>query len=120
MRLFVALVPPVAVLDDLDRAVGALRTARTDLRWSVRSDWHVTLAFLGEVAAPAADRLGPELGGGARPPPPPPARVGGGGGGAGGGPAPAGAGAAPPPAPPAVPGLFRGGRVPGGPGSGPG
>ena len=65
-----ALVPPVAVLDDLDRAVGALRTARTDLRWSVRSDWHVTLAFLGEVAAPAADRLAPELAQAARRHPP--------------------------------------------------
>lgn len=61
MRLFVALVPPVAVLADLDRAVGPLRTARTDLRWSARPDWHVTLAFLGEVAAPVADRLAPEL-----------------------------------------------------------
>jgi 2'-5' RNA ligase len=61
MRLFVALVPPPAVLADLDRAVGPLRAARTGLRWSARPDWHVTLAFLGEVTAPVADRLAPEL-----------------------------------------------------------
>jgi RNA 2',3'-cyclic 3'-phosphodiesterase len=61
MRLFVALVPPAAVLDDLDRAVGPHRAGRTSLRWSTRADWHVTLAFLGEVTAPVADQLGPEL-----------------------------------------------------------
>lgn len=57
MRLFVALVPPAAVLGDLDQAVGPHRAGRADLRWSTPPDWHVTLAFLGEVAAPVADRL---------------------------------------------------------------
>jgi 2'-5' RNA ligase len=61
VRLFAALVPPVAVLGDLDRAVEPHRAARADLRWTEREDWHITLAFLGEVAGPVADRLAPEL-----------------------------------------------------------
>jgi 2'-5' RNA ligase len=61
MRLFVALVPPVAVLGDLDSAVGPYRADWPALRWSTQPDWHVTLAFLGEVGAPAADRLTPRL-----------------------------------------------------------
>jgi 2'-5' RNA ligase len=61
MRLFVALVPPAAVLGDLDGAVGPHRAAWPGLRWSTPPDWHVTLVFLGEVAAPVADRLAPRL-----------------------------------------------------------
>ena len=61
MRLFVALVPPAAVLGDLDDAVGPYRPAWPGLRWSTPPDWHVTLAFLGDVATPVADRLAPGL-----------------------------------------------------------
>jgi 2'-5' RNA ligase len=61
MRLFVALVPPAAVRGDLDGAVGPHRAAWPGLRWSTPRDWHVTLVFLGEVAAPVADRLAPRL-----------------------------------------------------------
>jgi RNA 2',3'-cyclic 3'-phosphodiesterase len=61
MRLFVAISPPPAVLDELDALVGPLRTRRQDLRWTSREAWHVTLAFLGQVAEPAADRLQPRL-----------------------------------------------------------
>jgi 2'-5' RNA ligase len=61
MRLFVALAPPAAVLSDLDAAVAPHRAARPDLRWTGRPDWHVTLAFLGDVPAPAVPRLALEL-----------------------------------------------------------
>ncbi|HEY6737531.1 MAG TPA: RNA 2',3'-cyclic phosphodiesterase [Actinopolymorphaceae bacterium] len=52
MRLFVALTPPAEVLDDIDEAVRALADlADVDecYRWTVRSQWHITLAFLGQV-----------------------------------------------------------------------
>lgn len=49
MRLFVAIAPPAGVLDELEELVAPLRLTRQDLRWTNRSAWHVTLAFLGEV-----------------------------------------------------------------------
>jgi LigT like Phosphoesterase len=48
MRLFVAIAPPAAVLDELDALVEPLRSSRQDLRWTNREAWHVTLAFLGQ------------------------------------------------------------------------
>lgn len=84
LRLFAALVPPVAVLDDLDFFLEPRRAADPDLRWSRPTQWHLTLAFaaavpeylLDEVAerlASAAERrrLGPLAvsGGGAFPDP---------------------------------------------------
>ena len=47
MRLFVGLVPPPAVLDDLEAACAPFRLVRDDLRWTGRELWHLTLAFLG-------------------------------------------------------------------------
>lgn len=61
MRLFVAIVPPPAVLDELDALVEPLRARRLDLRWTSREAWHVTLAFLGQVDEAAAARLMPRL-----------------------------------------------------------
>ena len=61
MRLFVAIAPPPAVLDELDALAAPLRTARQDLRWTSREAWHVTLAFLGHVNSSAAARLLPRL-----------------------------------------------------------
>jgi RNA 2',3'-cyclic 3'-phosphodiesterase len=61
MRLFVALAPPPAVLDDLDAACAPLRPGREDLRWTSRELWHITLAFLGEVSADSQIRLLPRL-----------------------------------------------------------
>jgi len=61
MRLFVAIAPPAAVLDELDALVEPHRTRRLDLRWTNREAWHVTLAFLGQVDEAAADRLLPRL-----------------------------------------------------------
>lgn len=57
MRLFVAIAPPAAVLDELDSLAGPLRPGREDLRWTNREAWHVTLAFLGQVDESAATRL---------------------------------------------------------------
>jgi RNA 2',3'-cyclic 3'-phosphodiesterase len=62
MRLFVAIAPPVAVLDELEAAVGPLRPAWPGLRWTGREAWHLTLAFLGEVSDDAATALAPRLG----------------------------------------------------------
>jgi 2'-5' RNA ligase len=64
MRLFVAVVPPPGALADLGTAVTPHQgehAAHRDLRWAGPEDWHVTLAFLGEVTASVADRLAPRL-----------------------------------------------------------
>ena len=61
MRLFVAIAPPPAVLDELDALVGPLRSRRQDLRWTNREAWHVTLAFLGQVDEPTVAKLLPRL-----------------------------------------------------------
>ncbi len=56
-----AVVPPPEALGDLAAAVAPGRPGRRDLRWTGPEDWHVTLAFLGEVPGPAAGRLAPRL-----------------------------------------------------------
>jgi len=61
MRLFVAIGPPAAVLDELDALAGPLQAGRPDLRWTSREAWHVTLAFLGQVDEAAVTRLLPRL-----------------------------------------------------------
>ena len=61
MRLFVALVPPPAVLGELDAAVAPLRAGWPGLNWTGRDAWHITLAFLGEVSDATAARLAPRL-----------------------------------------------------------
>jgi RNA 2',3'-cyclic 3'-phosphodiesterase len=62
MRLFVALVPPVAVLDEIAAEINRLRPAAPDLRWSKRDQWHVTLVFLGEVEERRTPGLAERLG----------------------------------------------------------
>ncbi|WP_371653366.1 MULTISPECIES: RNA 2',3'-cyclic phosphodiesterase [unclassified Streptomyces] len=51
MRLFVAVLPPSARVAELGVAVDALHAlpGADRLRWAGRDDWHLTLAFLGEV-----------------------------------------------------------------------
>ncbi len=61
MRLFVALAPPPGPLAELDRAVAPLRGDWPALRWAGQERWHVTLAFLGEVAPDKLDGLGERL-----------------------------------------------------------
>ncbi|MFJ5608603.1 RNA 2',3'-cyclic phosphodiesterase [Streptomyces sp. NPDC093221] len=64
MRLFVALLPPPSVADELADAVGPLRRLpdASALRWTARESWHFTLAFLGEVADPVRPELAERLG----------------------------------------------------------
>jgi|SRR5580658_2062079 2'-5' RNA ligase len=61
MRLFVALNPPASALAELEEAVAPLRRDWPDLRWASQDRWHVTLAFLGEVAEPRLDELAVRL-----------------------------------------------------------
>lgn len=61
MRLFVALVPPPDILDELEEAVLPHRDAVPGLRWVRRDLLHVTLTFFGEVDDRALDRLLPRL-----------------------------------------------------------
>jgi 2'-5' RNA ligase len=62
MRLFVAVTPPADALDELEAAVAPLRSSCPELRWTGRQNWHVTLAFLGQVDGAVADKLGSVLG----------------------------------------------------------
>ncbi|MET9427355.1 MULTISPECIES: RNA 2',3'-cyclic phosphodiesterase [unclassified Streptomyces] len=59
MRLFAAVLPPPAAVDELATEVRRLKTlpGADDLRWTGREGWHFTLAFMGEVD----ERLLPEL-----------------------------------------------------------
>jgi RNA 2',3'-cyclic 3'-phosphodiesterase len=61
LRLFVAVVPPLAVLEELEAAVAPLRPGWPALRWTGTSAWHLTLAFLGEVDEDTAAALGPRM-----------------------------------------------------------
>ena len=49
MRAFVALIPPAEALGELADAVAPVRAAHPGLRWTPAAQWHLTLAFLGEV-----------------------------------------------------------------------
>jgi len=62
MRLFVAVVPPDEVLDDLEDHLEPRRDAGVDVRWTDRHQWHVTLAFLGDVPERTLDDLTEALG----------------------------------------------------------
>ncbi|MFD0691872.1 RNA 2',3'-cyclic phosphodiesterase [Actinomadura fibrosa] len=61
MRLFVALVPPPDILDELEETVLPHRDDVPELRWIRRELLHVTLTFLGEVDDRTLDRLLPRL-----------------------------------------------------------
>lgn len=63
MRSFVALVPPSEVVEELRVATAKLSgVSPAALRWTGPEQWHLTLAFLGEVDDPTraalADRVG--------------------------------------------------------------
>jgi RNA 2',3'-cyclic 3'-phosphodiesterase len=61
MRLFVALLPPEAVCDEIEAAFGPWRADWPSLRWTRRPSWHVTLAFYGEIDERLVARLLPRL-----------------------------------------------------------
>ncbi|MGW4807904.1 RNA 2',3'-cyclic phosphodiesterase [Kitasatospora sp. NPDC004272] len=57
LRVFVALAPPDEAKDELARALRPAYAAHPRLRWNRIEDWHITLAFLGEVPATAVPPL---------------------------------------------------------------
>ncbi len=61
MRLFVALMPPGEVVEELRASTATLHELAPSLRWTRPEHWHVTLAFLGavgdDVVAELARRL---------------------------------------------------------------
>ncbi|MFT4295771.1 MAG: RNA 2',3'-cyclic phosphodiesterase [Micropruina sp.] len=62
MRLFAAAVPPAPVLDALEVFVEPRRSADPDLRWAARDNWHLTLAFFGDVPDGRVEALHRALG----------------------------------------------------------
>lgn len=62
-RLFVAIDPPPEAVADLGSWVDGLAVARAKVRVAARDQWHLTVAFLGEVPA---DRAGDAAGAVAR------------------------------------------------------
>ena len=56
MRMFVAALPPVEVLEDLEEFL-AVRREAGGFRWTVPDQWHVTLAFLADVPDRSLDDL---------------------------------------------------------------
>ena len=62
MRMFVALVPPEHALDDLGVFLEPRQEAEPGFRWTVPEQWHVTLAFLADVAERRLDDLVARLG----------------------------------------------------------
>ncbi|HEY6423892.1 MAG TPA: RNA 2',3'-cyclic phosphodiesterase [Pseudonocardiaceae bacterium] len=61
VRLFVALTPPDEVVDELRAITAALPELAPGLRWTRPEQWHVTMAFLGEVADEIIDELARRL-----------------------------------------------------------
>lgn len=67
MRVFAAVVPPLPVLDHLDRALravvghGTAGDLASPLRWAARETWHLTLAFYGDLPDGAVPELCAEL-----------------------------------------------------------
>ena len=57
MRMFVALVPPTEVLENLGEFLDPRREADPSLRWTEPFQWHLTLAFLPEVGPSRLDDL---------------------------------------------------------------
>ncbi|MEU6879651.1 RNA 2',3'-cyclic phosphodiesterase [Streptomyces sp. NPDC046712] len=61
IRVFIALAPPDEAKDELARALGPAYEAYARMRWNRIEDWHITLAFLGELPVTAVPLLRPPL-----------------------------------------------------------
>ncbi|MFC9595243.1 RNA 2',3'-cyclic phosphodiesterase [Streptomyces sp. NPDC056944] len=61
VRVFVALAPPDEAKDELARALGPAYEAYPRMRWNRIEDWHITLAFLGELPVETVPLLRPPL-----------------------------------------------------------
>ncbi|MGW2254949.1 RNA 2',3'-cyclic phosphodiesterase [Kitasatospora sp. NPDC001660] len=57
LRVFVALAPPDDAKDELARALQPAYAMYPRLRWNRIEDWHITLAFLGELPSTAVPLL---------------------------------------------------------------
>jgi 2'-5' RNA ligase len=55
--MFTALVPPARAVEDLVEFLGPRQEAGPDLRWTDREQWHLTLAFMADVADRHLDDL---------------------------------------------------------------
>lgn len=64
MRLFVAALPPLHVLEDLDDFLSARRDAggQAGLRWTLPEQWHLTLAFAADAPERVYDEVVERLG----------------------------------------------------------
>lgn len=60
-RLFVALAPPDDAKDELAAALQPAYEKYSHLRWNRIEDWHITLAFLGELPVTTVPLLRPAL-----------------------------------------------------------
>lgn len=57
MRMFVALLPPDEVVEDLTEFLAPRQEVDSDLRWAAPEQWHVTLAFMPQVPDRSLDDL---------------------------------------------------------------
>ncbi|MFE9696110.1 RNA 2',3'-cyclic phosphodiesterase [Streptomyces sp. NPDC006270] len=62
-RVFLALAPPDDAKEELARALRPAYDAYPRMRWNRIEDWHITLAFLGELPVTAVPPLMPPLAG---------------------------------------------------------
>ncbi|MFE6103996.1 RNA 2',3'-cyclic phosphodiesterase [Streptomyces laurentii] len=63
VRVFIALAPPDAAKDELARELRPAYEAYPAMRWNRIEDWHITLAFLGELPIAAVPLLQPPIAG---------------------------------------------------------
>jgi 2'-5' RNA ligase len=61
VRVFIALAPPDEAKEELAQALRPAYDAYPRMRWNRIEDWHITLAFLGELPRPAVSLLQPPL-----------------------------------------------------------
>ncbi|MER7518324.1 RNA 2',3'-cyclic phosphodiesterase [Streptomyces sp. NPDC126499] len=57
IRVFIALAPPDDAKEELERALRPAYDAYPRMRWNRIEDWHITLAFLGEIPAASVPPL---------------------------------------------------------------
>ncbi|GAA3399133.1 RNA 2',3'-cyclic phosphodiesterase [Streptomyces roseoviridis] len=57
IRVFIALAPPDDAKEELARALSPAYDAHPGMRWNRIEDWHITLAFLGELPAASVPPL---------------------------------------------------------------
>ncbi|MFD7909250.1 RNA 2',3'-cyclic phosphodiesterase [Streptomyces sp. NPDC059752] len=61
VRVFIALAPPDDAKEELEQRLQPAYAAYPRMRWNRIEDWHITLAFLGELPVTALELLRPPL-----------------------------------------------------------